>query len=208
MRYTYSPKLDFMGVERNFAIFIPILLPNHSPHLSLTAPHVLFEVRSSTLRQQPSEICFPGGKIEAGETPEYSAVRETCEELLLSNKQVELLTPTDFIITPSNRVLYPHIGMLHDYHGTYNKEEVAETFLVPLSFFQSTKPDIYYNTVSILPSDNFPFEKMPNKTSYAFEGGTYPVPFYEYNGRIIWGLTARIIQAMLPRLEVLKNELY
>ena len=208
VKYPYKPKVDFMGEERDYAIFIPILLPKYTSHLPLSAPHLLFEVRSSTLRHQPSEICFPGGKIEQGETPEIAAIRETSEELLLNPRQIELLTPSNLIVTPQNRVLYPYLGFLHEYEGTYSKDEVAETFLVPLSYFETTKPTIYYNQVTISAPSNFPLSKMPNKTSYRFENGKYPVPFYEYQNRTIWGITARIIQAMLPRLEVLKYELY
>lgn len=208
MKYSYSPKIDLMGFEKNSAIFVPILLPKDNKDLQLKEPHFLFEVRSSTLRQQPSEICFPGGKIEKGETPESAALRETCEELLLSYEQLEVLTSTDFVTTPANRVLYPYIGLLKQYNNTFSKDEVEKTFLVPLSFFEQTKPTLYYHTVTITPSEHFPMEKMPNKTSYTFEQGTYPVPFYEYDNYTIWGMTARVIQASLPRLEEIKHELY
>ena len=39
--------------------------------------HVVFEVRAHTMRQQPGEISFPGGRLEKGETPAEAAVRET-----------------------------------------------------------------------------------------------------------------------------------
>ncbi|MFR0063407.1 MAG: NUDIX hydrolase, partial [Megasphaera micronuciformis] len=43
---------------------------------------LLFEVRSKTLRWQPGDISFPGGKIEASDvTPLAAAIRETGEEL-------------------------------------------------------------------------------------------------------------------------------
>ncbi|MCR5468963.1 MAG: NUDIX domain-containing protein, partial [Lachnospiraceae bacterium] len=41
---------------------------------------ILFEVRSKYV-PQPLEICFPGGHIEKGETPEQTALRECGEEL-------------------------------------------------------------------------------------------------------------------------------
>lgn len=41
---------------------------------------LLLEIRSDNVKQ-PGEICFPGGRIESGETPAETAVRETCEEL-------------------------------------------------------------------------------------------------------------------------------
>lgn len=208
MKYAYTPKIDIMGFEKNFAVFVPILLPKLNPFYSLSEPHLLFEVRSSSLRHQPSEICFPGGKIELGETPEFASIRETCEELLLSKEQLEVLTSTNLITTPTNRILHPYIGLLKQYEHTFSKDEVEEVFLVPLSFFQRQEPELHYNHITIAPSPDFPMEKMPNKTDYHFESGTYPIPFYEYNNHIIWGLTARIVKASLPRLEELKHELY
>ena len=43
---------------------------------------VLFEERAHTLRSQPGEVCFPGGKYECEDNSfRNTAVRETCEEL-------------------------------------------------------------------------------------------------------------------------------
>lgn len=199
--FSYTPKINIMGLEKNYAIFIPIICSN-------TEPSLLFEVRSSHLKQQPNEICFPGGRIEKGESPLAAAKRETCEELLISEHTIQILTPTDFIVTPANKVLYPYLGILNEYSGTFSHNEVSETFLVPLSFFIHTKPTTYFNKVSITPEERFPVEQIPNGTDYHWEGGQYPVPFYFYKQRIIWGITARIIEAMLPRLEDFTDELY
>lgn len=54
---------------------------------------LLFEVRSKRLEMQPGEICFPGGRIESGETPETAALRELWEELRVPSRQVTLLGP-------------------------------------------------------------------------------------------------------------------
>ncbi len=58
--------------------------------------HILFEVRSNKLSQQPGEICFPGGRREHDETSMETSIRETCEELLISESNIKLYGPLDY----------------------------------------------------------------------------------------------------------------
>ena len=53
---------------------------------------------------------------------------------------------------------------------------------------------------------SFPFELIPNGEAYNWRSGTYPVYFYSYNGRIIWGITARILKNLADRLNGPKQE--
>lgn len=157
---------------------------------------VLFEVRSSKLKHQPGEICFPGGGCEEGETPEEGAHREICEELLVAPEQVEMIAPMDILISPSSMILYPYLALLKDYKGTFSTDEVQEVFTVPLKYFLETDAKTYYNKVCNIPQDDFPFEKIDGGQNYKWHIGKYPVHFYEYDGYIIWGLTARIMRSV------------
>jgi 8-oxo-dGTP pyrophosphatase MutT (NUDIX family) len=56
----------------DYAVLIPFVTTEEGKAL-------LLEVRSQLVKQ-PGEICFPGGRVEAGETPVETAVRETCED--------------------------------------------------------------------------------------------------------------------------------
>lgn len=68
-----------------FAVLIPLVTLGDDGR-----DHLLLEVRSMSVAQ-PGEICFPGGRMEAGETVLEAALRETCEELGVAPDSVEIL---------------------------------------------------------------------------------------------------------------------
>lgn len=155
---------------------------------------ILFEVRSNKIPDQPGDVCLPGGAVEPGETYEEAAVRETCEELLIKPDQVEILGPSD-VHHGSNTLICPFVAILHDYKGTFNKTEVAEVFRVPLQFFMETEPDRYLIDAKVLPSEDFPYELIAGGRNYKWRSRKMEELFYQYDGHVIWGLTARIVHA-------------
>ena len=90
------------------AVLIPILIRDGKYH-------VLYEVRSAKLKTQPGEVCFPGGRIEQGETPGEAAIREACEELCITRDQIEIVGALDTTIGPGGIPFYAFIGTLKDY---------------------------------------------------------------------------------------------
>lgn len=183
-----KPTLIDMEKCRRSAVVIP-LIENDKGY------EVLFEVRSDKLKRQPGEICFPGGACEAYETPEEGAKREICEELLIDPEQVEIVAPMNILFTPFNMVIYPYLGLLKGYNDTFGKDEVQEVFTVPLKTFLEEEPDVYYNKIYTEPSEDFPWQKVEGGNKYHWASGIYPVLFYEYEGRVIWGMTARIMHS-------------
>lgn len=152
----------------------------------------LFEVRSTSLKNQPGEICFPGGKIEVDETPDQAAVRETTEELLLPRDNIELIAPLDIFMLPYHLTVHPFLATINNYQGTFQSDEVAEVFTVPFDFFLNSNPAVYQNTVSVSASKDFPYELL-GITDYPWRTSSYPVLFYQYKNRVIWGMTARFM---------------
>lgn len=163
--------------------------------------HILFEVRSNKLTHQPGEICFPGGRRESGETSMQAAIRETCEELLVSESDIQLYGPLDYFLSPAGLRIDAYLGELTNYDGQFSKDEVSDVFAVPLEFFQNNQPERYYNKIQILPEDDFPFDKIPGGRDYPWAKGKYEVLFYEYDGYMIWGLTAKILYYNLKMIQ-------
>ena len=97
-----------MGINEYFvsAVLLPILEIEEQKS-------ILFEIRSEHLDRQPGEICFPGGKVEEGETPRETAVRETSEELGISPGSIDILGPLDILVAPLGTVIYPYICHLY-----------------------------------------------------------------------------------------------
>ena len=59
-------------------------------------PHVVLTVRGSGLPHHPDQVSLPGGRVEPGETPEATALRESAEEIGLDTGSVLIagrLTP-------------------------------------------------------------------------------------------------------------------
>ena len=169
--------------QKHYAIAIPFI----------DAEHLLFQVRSDKLDRQPGDICFPGGAVEDGETPEEAVIRELSEELLLSREQIDLHEETCLLVNDS-AIIHCFPCHICDYDGSFNHEEVAEVFLVPLSFFENTPAKVYeVDWKPVFPSD-FPFDKIHGGRNYGWRPRKSRIRFYEYGGRVIWGMTARIIE--------------
>ena len=185
------------GKYRHFALLAPLVKVQDELQL-------LFEVRSESLKTQPGEICFPGGGMEAGESPQEGAIRETCEELNIAPSHIRMLGPLDYIVTPFHITLHPYLGLLEGLDANQiscNPDEVDHIFTVPLSFFLETPPLTYYLDVQTVPRPDFPFHMIQNGKDYDWKTGKYPVLFYQYGQYVIWGMTARIVHNLVELLQ-------
>src|SRR5688572_5771583 len=83
---------------------------------------VLFTQRTTHLKAHSGQISFPGGRTEPSDpTPEFTALRETQEEIGLPVERVEILarlpeylTRTGFRVTPVIGLLTPPFELLPD----------------------------------------------------------------------------------------------
>ena len=165
----HTPRTVWLERERSMAVLLPL---TEGPE----GWQVLFEVRAAGI-SQPGEVCFPGGRIEPGETPEEAALRECREELCLGPKQVELLGAGDRIATPGGVLVHSFAGVLRGYEGGFSQSEVARVFTVPLAWLKSHPPLVQDVPVATVPGADFPFDKIPGGAAYPWRGGTYRVLF-------------------------------
>jgi len=159
--------------------------------------HILFEVRSFTMRKQPGDISFPGGRIDSTDpSPMTAALRETHEELGVDPKMVTIVGTLSPYVASSSFVIYPFVATI-DYNQiihSYNKEEVEEVFTIPVKWLLNYKPYMHVVSVEPVPSLNFPYEKIMNGTQYQWRARSMEEWFYDYQNYTIWGLTARILK--------------
>ncbi|WP_059102722.1 NUDIX hydrolase [Shouchella shacheensis] len=165
--------------------------------------HVLFEVRAMTLTAQPGETCFPGGRIDATDrSAEAAAVRELCEELGARTDDVRVMADLPAIITPQRGTIHPFIAHLQQTKQlSVNKSEVEEWFSVPLAHLLASPPKQASMKLTFEPGDDFPIERIPNRKAYETRSFLVPEYFYEYEDRIIWGLTARMLKQFLELID-------
>ena len=162
---------------------------------------VLFEKRAQSLRRQPGEVCFPGGRFECGDAGfDTTAVRETCEELGLDPGDISLCAELDVLVTHNGPIIHPFVGVIEDISQiSLNPDEVECVFTVPLKSLLEQVPARGSTLLADHPGDDFPFHLVPQKQRGWRMNKKYYVYFYRYNEHIIWGLTARMLFAFLHR---------
>ncbi len=109
-------------------------LPAHS-HWS-EAPALLLTKRAQSLRSHAGQWALPGGRIDAGETPEQAALREVFEEVGLQLQAADVLGRLDDYATRSGYVITPVVmwaGAAR--HALPHEAEVASIHRIPLTEF-------------------------------------------------------------------------
>lgn len=183
----YVPKP--MNAKKCYAVFVPVLEVDGTPHF-------LYQVRSKTMRRQPSEICFPGGKMEEGECATQAAVRELEEELGVT--PTKIYGETDFLVLRSGSVIYPVVGHLSSNPSfTLSTAEVDHIFTVPISTLQQQKEEY---AVLLEPKPQFEKEVLSLTEAYPFRQGKETFSVYRVEDYTIWGITGRITKHVLSLL--------
>jgi 8-oxo-dGTP pyrophosphatase MutT (NUDIX family) len=143
---------------------------------------VLLTRRSDTLRSHTGQVAFPGGRMDPGETPWQTALREAEEEVGLDRSHVTLAglstpyrTGTGFLVTPVVGFVPPDLPL------TPNPDEVADVFETPFGFLMDPA------------NHERRFYDMPDGQRRHFYA-------MSWENQLIWGATAGMLRALYDRL--------
>lgn len=184
-----------IGERKEYAVLIPLVETDDG--LSF-----LFEKRAGGIKQ-PGDVCFPGGRMEAGETIEECAVRETAEEIGISSENIEILGQFDSILEANRITMHTVLGVLKPgavEKAKLNSDEVAGIFTVPVDFFKETEPIVYKGNV-IQDVRDFPYDETGINPNYKWRVGRQEISIYHYKDKIIWGLTAGIVRWFIKEMD-------
>lgn len=167
-------KLHITDTRRvSSAVLLPLYLKDGEYHL-------LFIQRTTRVRDHKGQISFPGGAYEEEDIAfRKTALRETEEEVGVAESDVEVLGELDDIRTiGSSYVISPFVGIIPwPYDIKVDQWETEEVIEVPLA--------------ALLDKDNV------REDTDILEGEVVPTFFYHYQGKVIWGATARMLRQFL-----------
>lgn len=169
LRERRRDRLEIAGFRRA-AVLVPILMRREGLEL-------LFTVRGEDLTHHAGQIAFPGGALEAGESVEEAALRETREEIGLSIDPGDILGPLDDHPSPARFVATPLVAALSwPQRLEPNPYEVAEVFSVPLEELRGI---------------------VPRWEDRVLEDFNRRIHFYTWGERLIWGFTGNVVKELL-----------
>ena len=176
--HALNPDLRDMILQatlRDAAVLVPVV--DHGDDAS-----VILTKRTEKLRSHSGQIAFPGGRVDATDpTPEFTALRETEEEIGLSSDFIEVVGRMPDYVSGSGFRIAPVLAVVKPgFLLTINEDEVDDAFEVPLSFLMN-------------PANHNRESRIWQNRERFF----YTMPFGE---RYIWGVTAGIIRTLYERL--------
>ncbi|MBW2063566.1 MAG: CoA pyrophosphatase [Deltaproteobacteria bacterium] len=170
---------DQGGRFRHASVLIPIFEEKGKYKVILTQ-------RTNRVEEHKGQISFPGGSVDKEDQDyEETALREAREEIGLRREDVTILGRTDDTLTvASNFIIHPFVGFFpFPYVFRINRFEVKRIIQVPFDFFME--------------------RTLVDHTAKIEQKGTvYEGPVYEYQGNVIWGATARILENLVNIVKI------
>lgn len=212
-------KIDFKNLKKKLPEIPELIDKDEHFNSSVLIPfakingvyNLLFEKRAENIRQG-GEVSFPGGEFDKVIDKSYqqTAVRETVEELGITRENIKVIGQLGILIVPgvivNAFIAEVEIASLREIN--FDKTEVEKVFSVPLSFFKKTNPEIYHINLEAHPYyfdeegkriDLLPVEELKLPPRYSKPWGRFKrkVYVYNYNGEVIWGITAALVKRVV-----------
>jgi len=144
-----------------------------------TRPRVLLGRRAMHLLMHPGEVAFPGGKREAQDaSPWATALRETLEEVGLSDELIQPLGELAPLITRTGFEVYPCVAR------------------VPAALELVVDPG-EFDTVFLRHLDTFADPALFRLESMSDGARSRLVPHYQVGEDNIWGVTAAVLAQLV-----------
>ena len=144
---------------------------------------VVLTRRTQRVEAHKGQVAFPGGAVEPSDADAVAAaLRESREEIGLAPEHLEVLGQLAPRPTVSGFCITPVVGLIVrvPYAFRINPDEVAELFTVPLAWL---------------------LDPASQRRRRVNRPGEPPEEvFWEYQGRVIWGATARILGELVTLL--------
>ena len=153
------------------AVLIPLFIENGAFKL-------LFTKRTNKVEHHKGQVSFPGGAVEEEDgSLEETVFREAYEEIGLLKEDVEILGRIDDTLTVvSEFIVHPFIGFVpYPYDYIINTVEVDKLIKVPVTVFD-------------------PKNSACQRDFTEYDGMIIRSMAYEYDGDVIWGATARMME--------------
>ncbi|MEW5941152.1 MAG: CoA pyrophosphatase [Chloroflexota bacterium] len=148
---------------------------------------LLFTRRTDRVESHKSQVSFPGGACDEGETtPEQTALREAEEEIGLRPESVRVLGRLRPMDTISFYRVTPVVGVI-PWPTVFRpaEHEVARIFTMPLEWLAER-------------SNRWEFNMLGRKHSV--------IVYHPYDGETLWGATARMTVDFLEILTAKKTD--
>ena len=144
---------------------------------------VLLNKRTQQVEHHKGEISFPGGSKDAEDkTLLQTALRETHEEMGVLPEHVDVLGELDDVPTTTSFLISTYVGAIpYPYEFRPSEIEVAEVLEVPIHH--------------LLDGDNRRDEVR------VADGLPVNSPVYSYQGHLVYGATARILERFIELLK-------
>lgn len=144
-------------------------------------------LRPKSLQHHGGQVCFPGGRVESGETTLEAALREFHEELgvpaRVQHPCGELSTQ---YVYASRNLVHPIVAIIEEpAPWDPDPSEVEQVISLPLSVLADRRHQVLVTQ-----------QRRVESGAKSIDHFTFRAPAYEFEDHLIWGATALILDQL------------